>query len=64
MMTIYDSPGIINMSVNFTATPANIKAGFLATEIFPNNTDVFPDQEFPSSYVTGRSAPARHHSAG
>jgi hypothetical protein len=35
MMTIYDLPGIVNMSLNSADTPANIKAGFLATGIFP-----------------------------
>jgi hypothetical protein len=45
-MTIYDLPGIINMSLNFAATPANFKAGFLATTISPYNRDVFPDEEF------------------
>jgi hypothetical protein len=36
---------------------ANIKAGYLATRIFPYNRDVFPDEEFLSSYVTERTAP-------
>jgi hypothetical protein len=54
-MTIYDWPGIINMSLNFTATPANIKAGYLATGIFPYNRDIFVDEEFLSS---SRPAPA------
>jgi hypothetical protein len=40
-MTIYDLPGIVNISVNSIATPANIKAGFLATGIFPYNKDIF-----------------------
>jgi hypothetical protein len=37
---------------------ANIKAGFLATGIFPYNRNVFPDEKFLSSYVTDRPAPA------
>jgi hypothetical protein len=57
-MTIYDLPGIVNMRINSAATPANIKAGFLATGIFPYNRDVFPDEEFLSSYVTDGQAPA------
>jgi hypothetical protein len=57
-VTIYDLPGTVNISLNFTATPANIKAGFLATGIFPYNRDVFPDEEFLSSYVTDGPAPA------
>jgi hypothetical protein len=57
-MTIYDLPVIINTSLIFAATPANIKAGFLATGILPYNRDVFPDEEFLSFYVTDRSAPA------
>ena len=36
-MAIYDLPGIVKMSLNSAATPANIKAGFLATGIFPYN---------------------------
>jgi hypothetical protein len=48
--TIYDLPGIINMSLKFASTPANISVGFLATGIIPYSTDVFLD-EFPSSYV-------------
>jgi hypothetical protein len=43
------------MSVNFTATPANIKAGYLATGIVPYNGDTFVDEEFLSS---SRPAPA------
>jgi hypothetical protein len=46
------------MSLNSAATPANIKAGFLATGIFPYNRDVFPDEQFLSSYVTDGPAPA------
>jgi hypothetical protein len=57
-MTIYDSPGIINTSLNFAATPANTKAGLLATGVFPYNRDVFPDEEFLSSCVTDRPATA------
>jgi hypothetical protein len=57
-MTIYDLPGIVNMSLNSAATPANIKAGFLATGIFPYNRDVFTDKGFLSSYVTDGPAPA------
>jgi hypothetical protein len=45
------------MSLNSAATPANIKAGFLATGIFPYNRDVFLDEEF-LSYVTDEPAPA------
>jgi hypothetical protein len=54
-MTIYDLPG---MSLDFAATSANIKAGYLATGIFSYNRDVFPDEEFPFSYITDRTAPA------
>ena len=57
-MTIYDLPGLPNTSLNFAATRANIKAGFLATEICPCNRDVFPDEEFLSCYVTDRPATA------
>jgi hypothetical protein len=59
-MTIYDWPGIINMSLNVTATPANIKAGFLATGIFPYDRDIFVDEEFLSSYVRQTSSSHRH----
>jgi hypothetical protein len=57
-MAIYDIPGIVNMSLNSAATPANIKAGFRATGIFPYNRYVFLDEEFLSSYVTDGPAPA------
>jgi hypothetical protein len=57
-MTIYDLPGIVNMSLNSAATPANIKAGFLATGIFSDNRNVFPDEEFLSSYITDGPAAA------
>jgi hypothetical protein len=57
-MTIHDLPGLTNTFLNFAATPVNIKARYLATGIFPYNTDVFPDEEFLSSYVTDRRAPA------
>jgi hypothetical protein len=46
------------MSLNSAATPANIKAGFQATGIFPYNRNVFPDEEFLSSYVTDGPAAA------
>jgi len=39
-MTIYDLPGIINMSRNLAAALDNIKAGFLVNEIFPK-TNMF-----------------------
>jgi hypothetical protein len=48
------------MSLNFTATPANIKAGFLATGIFPYNRDIFVDEEFLFSYVRQTSSSHRH----
>jgi hypothetical protein len=57
-MAIYDLPGFINMSLDSAATPANIKAGFLATGIYPYNRDVFGDEELLSSCVTDRLAPA------
>jgi hypothetical protein len=57
-MTIYDLPGLPNMYLNFAATRTNIKAGFLATGIFPYNRDIFPDEEFLSCYVTDRPATA------
>jgi hypothetical protein len=34
------------MSLNSAATPANTKAGFLVTGIFPYNTDLFVDEKF------------------
>jgi hypothetical protein len=48
------------MSLNFTATPANIKAGFLATGIFPYNRDIFVDEEFLFSYLRQTSSSHRH----
>jgi hypothetical protein len=47
------------MSLNFTATRANIKARFLATGIFPYNRDIFVDEEFLSSYVKQTSSSHR-----
>jgi hypothetical protein len=55
-MTIY----VINMSLNFTATPANIKAGFLATGIFPYNRDTFVHEEILSSHVRRTSTSHKH----
>jgi hypothetical protein len=48
------------MPLNFTATPANIKAGFLATGIFPYDRDIFVDEEFLFSYVRQTSSSHRH----
>jgi hypothetical protein len=48
------------MSVNFTAAPANIKAGFLATGTLPCNRDIFVDEELLSSYVRQTSSSHRH----
>jgi hypothetical protein len=59
-MAIYDCPGIINMSRNFTATPSNIEAGHLDTGIFPYNRDIFVDEEFLFSYVRQTSSSHRH----
>jgi uncharacterized protein (DUF1015 family) len=59
-MTIYDLRGIANISLNFAAMSANIKAGILTTGIFPYNGDVIPDEEFPSSYVKDRPARATY----
>jgi hypothetical protein len=50
------------MSVNFAATPANIKDGFLATGIFPYNRDIFVDEESLASYVRQTSSEHRHGS--
>jgi hypothetical protein len=58
MMTIYNLLEIVNMFLNSAATPAHIKTGFLATGIFPYNRDIFPDEEFLSSYVTDGAVPA------
>jgi hypothetical protein len=44
------------MSLNFTATPANIEAGYLDTGIFPYNGDIFVDEEFLVSYVRQTSS--------
>jgi hypothetical protein len=44
------------MSCNFTATPANVKAGYLATGIFPYNRNIFVDEEFLFSYDRPASA--------
>jgi hypothetical protein len=54
---------LTNTALNFAAAPANIKAGFLATGIFPHNRDVLPDEKFLSSYVTDRPAPATEPAA-
>jgi hypothetical protein len=48
------------MSLNFTATPANIEAGYLATGIFPYNRNIFVDEEFLFSYVRQTSSSHRH----
>jgi hypothetical protein len=48
------------MSLNFAVTPANIKAGFLATGNFPYNRDIFVDEDFLSSYVRQTSSSHRH----
>jgi hypothetical protein len=48
------------MSLNSAATPANIKAGFLATGIFPYNRDIFVDEGFLSLYVRHASSSHRH----
>jgi hypothetical protein len=48
------------MSLNFTATPANIEAGYLAAGIFPYNRDIFVDEEFLFSDVRQTSSSHRH----
>jgi hypothetical protein len=48
------------MSLNYTATLANIKAGFVATGIFAYNKDIFVDEGFLSSYVRQTSSSHRH----
>lgn len=53
-MTIYDVPGIINQTIHLAASPANIKAGFQVSGIFPYNKNIFPPEEFMPSYSTDR----------
>jgi hypothetical protein len=48
------------MSVNFTATRADTKAGYLATGIFPYNRDICVDEEFLFSYVRQTICSHRH----
>jgi hypothetical protein len=48
------------MSLNFTATPANIEAGYLATGIFPYSRDIYVDEEFLASYMRQTSSSHRH----
>jgi hypothetical protein len=48
------------MSLNLTATPANIEAGYLATGIFPYNRVIFVDEDFLFSYVRQTSSSHRH----
>ncbi|KAJ3666230.1 hypothetical protein Zmor_001683 [Zophobas morio] len=56
-MTIYDIPEIVNSCLPLAASPANIKAGFAVTGIFPYNAHVFQDEEYMPGYVTDRPNP-------
>jgi hypothetical protein len=51
---MYDIPSIVNQSPPIALTPKNIKSGFLVTEIWPFNTDVFTDEDFLPSALTDR----------
>jgi hypothetical protein len=53
-MTICDIPSIVRQSLPNALTPNNIKSGFLVTEIWPFNRDIFTDEDFLPSDVTDR----------
>lgn len=53
-ITICDIPGIVNSCLHVAASPANIKAGFQVSGIFPFNENIFEDHEFMPAYSTDR----------
>lgn len=54
-MTIYDVPGIVSSCLDYAASPANIKAGFQVTGIWPYNENIFLANEFLPAFATDRS---------
>lgn len=54
-MTIYDIPGIVNTILHLAASPANIKAGFQVSGIYPYNQRIFED--FMPGFATDRPDP-------
>jgi hypothetical protein len=54
----YDNlPVIINLIFQLASTPANIKARFKFTGIYPYNRNAFIEEDFLSSYANGGPAP-------
>ncbi|KAJ8346659.1 hypothetical protein SKAU_G00280600 [Synaphobranchus kaupii] len=50
--TIYDLPGLVAQALPVSATPKNIMAGFQCSGIWPFNSEIFGDDDFPPSSVT------------
>ena len=53
-ISIYDLPLICSTAWDRSATPVNIKSGFLSSGIFPLDRSTFSDQDFLCSAVTDR----------
>jgi len=54
VLSIYDLAPLCWKAYERSATPANVKAGFQSTGIFPLDRNIFSDVDFMSSYVTDR----------
>lgn len=58
-MTIYQIAQCVGVAHDRALTPSNIKAGFLATGIFPYDDKIFTNDDFLCSYVTDRTIQTR-----
>lgn len=55
-ISIYDIPGIVNISLPTAANVKNIQAGFASTGIYPLNDQIFDEIDFMPSTVNEMSA--------
>ncbi|KAB0803027.1 hypothetical protein PPYR_05213 [Photinus pyralis] len=56
-LSIYALAPICMKAWDRSATPSNIKSGFRCTGIWPFDKNVFREEDFLCSFVTGRTAP-------
>nr|XP_023028779.1 jerky protein homolog-like [Leptinotarsa decemlineata] len=54
VLNIYDIPTILEDAFPLAVTPLNIQKGFSVTGIWPNNIEIFHDDEFLPAEVTNR----------
>ncbi|KAL7891114.1 hypothetical protein AOLI_G00005900 [Acnodon oligacanthus] len=52
---IYEVPELVNQTFMSAITPRNITSGFIVMGIYPFNRDIFPDEDYAPSMLTGQT---------